>query len=135
MCFKNRKAPALIVSGLSAVVVVLGVILLILAIVYETADTVLTADLGDLSEIVGFFRSVTFAVILVFALMAIVVGSGGVMCLLKPCRKSPCGFAACYGLSIFLVWIAFVIVGSVITGVVSVSNREIEKVCSGNTNE
>jgi hypothetical protein len=34
MCFKNRKAPALIVSALSGAVLILGIILLIMAIVY-----------------------------------------------------------------------------------------------------
>lgn len=90
----------------------------------------MTADLGDITAIVALFRTVTFLVVLIFAILAMCVGSGGLMCLLKPCKKSPCGFAACYGISIFLVWLAFIIVGSVITGVVVAAPKEIEKVCN-----
>jgi len=52
MCFKNRKAPTLIVSGLSAFVVIFGAILLVMAIIYETNDSVMNADLGEITDTV-----------------------------------------------------------------------------------
>ena len=76
------------------------------------------------------FRSATFAVILIFAIVSLLVGAFGLSFNCKPCRKSPCAFAAVYGVSIFLVWIVFIIVGSVITGVSNVAPDDIGKFCA-----
>lgn len=131
MCFPTRKLPSLIVSGLSAVVVILGLILLIMAIIFQTGESVLTADMGDLSDFAALFRNGIFAVVLIFSLLALAVGAFGVGFQCKPCRKSPCGFAVCYGISIGLIWIVFIIVGSIVTAVSTVSSENIGKMCDG----
>lgn len=131
MCFKSRKGPALIVSGLSVFVVIFGLLLLVMAIIFQSSNSVLTADMGDLTEFISRFRVGVFIVVLLFAIVALAVGGAGVCCQCKPCRKSPCAFAACYGISIGLVWIVFIIVGSIVTGVSNVGPKQIKSICDG----
>ena len=131
MCFPTRKLPSLIVSGLSAIVVILGLILLIMSIIFQTGESVLTADMGDLTDFAAVFKNGIFAIVLIFSLLAIAVGAFGVGFQCKPCRKSPCGFAVCYGISIGMIWVAFIITGAIVTTVSTVSSNAVGKVCDG----
>jgi len=50
MRFKERKIPAVIVTVLSVIVILLGILMVILSAIYHTKGSILTADLGELKE-------------------------------------------------------------------------------------
>ena len=45
-CWESRKLPARIVSVLSILLILLGITLAVTAILFQTRDSLLTADLG-----------------------------------------------------------------------------------------
>jgi hypothetical protein len=49
MCFADRKKPALIVTVLSVIVILCGIIMVVESIVFATQQDVYEADLGDMS--------------------------------------------------------------------------------------
>ena len=129
MCFKNRKIPSVIVSGLSVLVFILGLVLLTLACIYQTQKTAINTDMGDLNEAIKLFRDLTFAFILVFAIITLCVGGAGMGCTLKPCRQKPCGFAIAFGSCIMLIWVVFIVVGGIVTFVSTVEVDALARVC------
>jgi hypothetical protein len=50
MCFKERKKPAMIVTILSVIVILLGILMVIESAIYFTAGSILTTDLGTLTD-------------------------------------------------------------------------------------
>jgi len=49
MCFKERKKPAVIVTVLSVIVILLGILMVIESGIYQTKGSILTTDLGTLT--------------------------------------------------------------------------------------
>ena len=48
MCFPERKKPAIIVTVLSVIVILLGILMVIESAIYHTKGSILTADLGEI---------------------------------------------------------------------------------------
>jgi hypothetical protein len=128
MCFKQRRVPAIIVSILSILVAILGLIMLIESIVYQTKPSILTAELGDLDGPVFAFRIGTFVAMIIAALLAICVGCFGSCCTFKPCIKHR-GYSICFGLTITLIWIIFIVVGGVMTSISEMGPKQIDLIC------
>ena len=130
MClWSERKVPALIVSGLSLVVVLCGFLLLVESIIFNTRKSILTTDLGEGFEGIQALRIVVFGVILVASVVTIMLGSLGVGCVCKPCNNRCCPFM--YGTMLTLVWLVFVIVGGIVTGLGTAAPEAFDQVCVG----
>lgn len=56
MCFQKRKVPAVIITVVSVVLIVFGIILAALSYRYENQEGLLTTDLGSLTDQVKQFR-------------------------------------------------------------------------------
>jgi len=50
MCFKERKTPATVVTVLSAIVIILGIIMVVESAVYYSQGSILTANLGTITD-------------------------------------------------------------------------------------
>jgi hypothetical protein len=125
MCFckrydmESRKPWTLVISILSAIVVIGGLIMAILSVLFVTdQDDIWSADVGEIKDQAQEVKKLTFAALIIFSLIAIVTGSGGLCCPLD-CIKDNC--IRCgpvlYGIALFFTWIAFVATGAAITGV------------------
>lgn len=107
MCFHKRKTPACIITIMSIIMALGGVVLLIESIVFEKKGSLVTTDLGEYTPSIAFFRNATFIAILIASLVAIVLGVLGSLCLCKFCKKYSCCLSIGYGTTLFFVWIVF----------------------------
>ena len=131
MCFEDRKKPALIVTILSVIVILCGVVMTIESIVFATQDDALSADLGSVSQSMGDFKNASMASLLIFSLLTIVTGIAGATCGCKPCAKGSICWPIIYGTLLLIVWLVTLIIGAIITGV-SVSGPEaLQTFCDG----
>jgi len=133
MCFKDRKTPATIVMAMSALLIVLGFILVVMSVVFFNRDNILRADLGELTEYVKLFKVSIFGLIIFGALVTIITGIFGTMCRCKPCHHR-C-YIITWGTSLTFVWVLFIIVGAVIMGNALGAPKYIGEVCKGTYNE
>jgi len=62
-------------------------------------------------------------VVLIGAVSTIILGSFGACCTSNCCNK--CWFAVIYGVTLFIMWVVFVAVGGVITGVSVVGPQQV----------
>merc|ERR1712185_704669 len=109
--------------------------MLILSIMFTTGqDNILDADLGEMTESLDAFKNALFGVLLTFSLVAIGTGIGGAMCGCTPCRKASCCWAVVYAIPLGLVWIVYLVVGIVITGVSTQGIETIQKFCDEEVN-
>jgi hypothetical protein len=132
MCFKERKKPALIVTILSVIVILLGILMVIESAIYFTHGSIITADLGTLKEKVKTFHSSTFGVLMAFSCSAILVGACGVGCFCKPCKEK-IALPIIYGIFLFFVWVIILVIGIVVTAISFSSPEAIQSFCTGNT--
>jgi hypothetical protein len=132
MCFPERKKPAVIVTVLSVIVILLGILMVIESGIYWTHGSILTADIGVLTEKVKSFHSSTFGVLIAFACSAILVGACGAGCMCKPC-KDKIALPILYGILLFFVWVIILVIGIVVTAVSFSSPEAIQSFCTGNT--
>jgi len=119
MCFKSRKVPAGIVVALSAVVLVLGLLMVMFSINFTNSDFL--NDRGDLSD----YKNFAFGVLMLFSLMALVAGGFGISLW---CVKHR-GFAVCFGLLLTIVSFGLIIEGTVVTMVSVFTNSELQQLC------
>lgn len=115
---------------LSALLIVLGLILAVMSFQFNSKDTIINADLGDLTEYVSKFRQFTFALILLGSLVAIITGVLGTMCTCGRCKKNRC-YVIFWGISLSLVWVIFIVVGLLIIGNAKGAPEVIEGMCEG----
>jgi hypothetical protein len=115
MCWGEKKVPVLILTILSSLMIVCGVIMVIECIVYQTSQSVLTADLGSLTTQIQSFKNSTFGVLIGFSATAIIVGIFGTLCHCKPCDSIV--FPILFGITLTAIWIVFIVVGAVLTTV------------------
>ena len=85
-CFKERKTPATCVFWLSFLVMACGIAMLVESIIWQYKESILTADLGDISANLNRFKTASFAILIAFSCTAILVGLSGTFCLCKPCH-------------------------------------------------
>lgn len=130
MCFKERKYPAMIVTILSVIVILLGILMVIESAIYFTAGSILTTDLGTLTDKVKSFHSSTFGVLMAFACSAILVGAFGAGCFCKPCKEK-IALPILYGIFLFFVWVIILVIGIVVTVVSFSSPEAIQSFCKG----
>lgn len=117
MCFADRKKPALIVTVMSVLVIICGIIMVVESIVFATQRNVIDEDFGDVSASMSQFKSASMASLLVFSLLAIITGVSGATCGCKPCAKGGICWPIIYGVLLLLVWSVTLIVGAIVTGV------------------
>lgn len=103
------------VTVVSVLMIIFGILLVLLSLDFESKDGILNADLGSLNPDIKNVREIIFLVIMVFALITIVLGGFGSMCLAPCCNK--CGFAVVFGVMLLFMWIVFITVGGVVTTV------------------
>lgn len=132
MCFKERKKPAMIVTILSVVVILLGILMVIESAIYFTHGSILTTDLGTITEKVKSFHSSTFGVLMAFSCSAILVGACGAGCFCKPC-KDKIALPIIYGIFLFFIWVIILVIGIVVTAVSYSSPDAIQSFCTGTT--
>ena len=114
MCFTERRFPALLVTIFSVIVLISGVIMIIESCLYKTTDSILNADLGSLTNQVTVFKNSSFAVLVTFSALAVIVGAFGACCLCKPFSSFRC-FSIIYGLMLFGIWLGILVIGVLIT--------------------
>jgi len=132
MCFKERKIPAMIVTILSVIVILLGILMVIESAIYHTKGSILTTDLGTLTTAVKSFKNSTFGVLITFSCSAILVGACGVGCFCKPCKEK-IALPIIYGIFLFFVWVIILVIGIVVTAISFSSPEAIQDFCTGNT--
>lgn len=132
MCFQERKKPAVIVTVLSVLVILLGILMVIESIIYFTKGSILTTDLGTIKEKVKTFHSSTFGVLIAFSASAILTGACGASCLAKPCKENR-AYPIIYGILLFIVWVIILVIGIVVTAISFSSPTAIQSFCTGNT--
>jgi hypothetical protein len=116
MCLRERKVPAILVTVLSVILILIGILILIQAIVYELRTSVLNTDLGDWQDItlkVKTFRQSTFGLLIAGSAVTMIIGCFGAMCLCKPCKRVYC--SVIFGTVLLICWILFGVIGAVIT--------------------
>jgi hypothetical protein len=124
MCFADRKKPALIVTILSVIVILCGIVMVVESIIFATQDDVLSADMGSISNSMGNFKTASMASLLAFSLLAIATGISGTTCGCKPCARGNICWPIIFGSLLLIVWIVTIIVGIVVT-VVSFSGPDV----------
>ena len=133
MCFKERKKPAVIVTVLSVIVILLGILMVIESAIYHTKGSILTTDLGTLTTAVKSFKNSTFGVLIAFSCSAILVGACGVGCFLKPCKEK-IALPIIYGIFLFFVWVIILVIGIVVTAISFSSPDAIQMFCDQKDN-
>ena len=133
MCFQNRKTLATIITVMSIIVALGGVVLLIESIVFETKGSLMRADLGSITTSVAMFRNGTFIAMLVASIVAILIGLLGSLCLCKVCERNSCCLSIGYGTTIFFVWIVFIVVGAILTAFAFLSPDQVQSLCTVGT--
>mmetsp|Transcript_20847 Transcript_20847/g.25562 ORF Transcript_20847/g.25562 Transcript_20847/m.25562 type:complete len:120 (-) Transcript_20847:696-1055(-) len=108
MCFSARKKPACIVAILSSVILALAVAMIALSIKFTGADLfkAFKDDDGEVQKL----RSITFYILAVFSILALVIGIWG-LCMLR-CTNKCCNIV--FGVCLLPTWIGTFIFGSVI---------------------
>lgn len=129
MCFEDRKKPALIVTILSAIIILCGLIMVVESIIFAAQDDVLSADLGTVSEQAANFKNLSYGTLLAFSFMAIITGLAGTTCGCKPCAKGNICCPILFGIALFFVWLITLIVGSIITAVSFSGPEQIQTFC------
>jgi len=129
MCFESRKKPALIVTILSTIIILAGLVMVVESIVFASGANVLDADLGQVTEQAHKFKSLSYGSLLAFSFLAIITGIAGTTCGCKPCRGGNICWPIMFGISLFFVWLITLIIGSIITGVSMSGPEQIQKFC------
>ena len=129
MCF-DRRFPALVVVVFSVVVLACGAVLVILSTLFYTKESVLNVDMGEYTELIAITMDATYALLMVLSTTAVVVGAGGTLCLCRPIADYRC-FSVVYGFALLGVWLAFVIIGVLMTVIGASGVRVAQGFCDG----
>ena len=111
-----------------------GIAMLVESIIWQYKDSILTADLGDISNTLSTFRTASFAILLAFSCTAFLVGLSGAFCLCKPCHKDGkggCCWPIFFGSTLFIVWVIWILIGAFVTGVSFAGPNQIQQFCDG----
>lgn len=133
---ERRKCWALIVTVLSVIVCICSIIMVALSLnFYNKEDDIWSADMGERTDDAKNIKSMIFASLLVFSLVGIVVGAAGMTCGCGPCCK-PQGtcyrlWPVLYGCILFFVWLIYMIVGGIVTGISTAAPENLQKFCDG----
>lgn len=135
--FKTRNRWALVVIILSAVVAIGGIVMVGLSVKFYTSeDEFWSADMGDMNEEMDSIRNGVFGALLVFSIVAVIVGGFGMSCLCGPCKPdATCARAwpITYGIILSVVWIVYFVVGGIVTGMATQLPEAIQQSCGGET--
>jgi len=121
-CFKERKTPATILTVLSAIMMVMGAVLVFLCVLFQNNDNIFNHDVGVMNDSMHEFRQKTIAAIMAAAIGTLLLGACGSCCLLPACNNF-C-LVLCYGLSVFCMWVTFVASGGALIGVALVGPED-----------
>lgn len=123
MCgFAERKKPALVVSILSIIVLLSGLILLIESSYYLTNGDIFQADFGTLSKQINKFRRSSGTIYIALACSALIIGGLGATCGCKRCQDNRC-YSVWYGLILLVIWVLFLLIGIGLMMISSVSTK------------
>lgn len=121
----------MIVTGSSILIIVTGIVMLALAIYFETNPAIWHLEMEEtVDAIKTSFRQSIFTVVLIASLTAIGVGVGGALCMCKACAN--CCAAVAFGIILFFVWIIYLIAGSIVTGISNLGFDAVGKICHAN---
>ena len=113
-----RKKWALIVTALSALVILCGLALLILSILFVTnQDDIFNADFGEVKDEMSNIKNGVFGGLCAFSLIAIITGIAGTTCGCGPCKTGNRCYPIMYGIPLMFVWLVFMIIGGIVTGI------------------
>ena len=132
MCFEERKKPACIVVSLSVVVILCGFIMFICSIVFAAQQD---DSISNVSDAAKSFANGSFATLLIFSMWAMAVGFSGTLCFCKWCAEGSICWPILYGVTLFVAWIIFLIMGSVVTSVSISGPEQIQAFCDGESSE
>ena len=134
VCFKTRRQPALALTMLSALVIIFGIIISVLAIKFAIGDSFFNvSSIGDLdpNDIdVSRFKRASFGLLLSMGLIALVTGGFG--CLFTCCKQR--WYAILYGIFLSFTWIFIFLLGCIITGASVTSESTLQAFCDGTSN-
>jgi len=119
------------VTILSVIVILCGFAMLVETVIFANQDDVLSADMGEVSDQMSQFKSLSLGSLLVFSLLAIFTGIAGSTCGCKPCAKGNICWPIIYGILLLLVWSVTLIIGSIITAVAVTGPETIQGFCDG----
>ena len=66
---------------------------------------------------------------IVASIVAILLGLLGSLCLCKFCERHSCCLSVGYGITIFFVWIIFIVVGAILTSFAYLSPSQVQSLC------
>lgn len=98
--------------SLSVIVMLCGFIMFICSIVFASQQE---DSISNVSEAAEKFSNGSFATLLIFSLWAMAVGFSGTLCFCKWCAEGSICWPIIYGVTLFVAWIMFVIMGAVVT--------------------
>lgn len=129
-CFETRKWPAFLVSALSLLIVVVGLVLGAVTYQYNTREGILRQDLGDLTFYVDSFRNLSSLLCLMFALGTVGLGIIGSTCCCK-CYDTACSccWAVFYAIVLFIWGVLMLIVGIAVFGVATSGPMALDEIC------
>jgi len=115
-CFKTRKTPAIILSILSALVLIAGCVIAAFAIHFAVGDSFFNIKTlkGDVSDVqIDNFKNVSFGILLGAGIVAFATGFFGFF---FTCCKKRC-YAVIYGIFLSFTWIIILVLGCIVTAV------------------
>ena len=133
MCWKskNRKTPAIIVTVLSVIVMILGIAMAIESYVFQTSkSSILSADFGAINDSIKKYRMMASGALLLFSVLVIAIGAAGASCLARPCSRYMC-LPMTYGICLVAIWLIVFIVGLVLSWVGLNGLETLEIICEG----
>lgn len=114
--------------SLSIIVIMCGIVMLVNSIVFAARQG---DSMSSVNEAAKTFSRGIVAALLVFSIWALGVGISGLMCFCKWCREGGCCWAVIYGCVLFIAWIFFIIMGSIVTGISMSGPETIQAFCDG----
>ena len=129
MCFTKREKPARIVTGLSVLVFICGIVMLWNSIIFA-GDKERFFSEDEKWEVQDATGGAVVSLLIIFSSLAIVVGAAGMFCVCKPCAEGGLWMPIVYGLFMTAVWIVFFVVGAIIASVSIAGPQQMDNFCS-----
>ena len=130
-CFKTRRQPAIILTVLSSLVLLCGVVIVALAARFAVGESFFTAKTlnGDIThKDLDQFKNISYGILLGAGCVAFLTGFFGFF---FTCCKKKC-YAVIFGIFLSSTWIVIIFIGTVLTGISYGSQNAIEAFCNGN---
>lgn len=133
MCFNRREKPAKIVTGLSVLVLICGIVMLINCIIFAGDKDAFFNEDEQWEEDQGLAMGGVISSLIIFSILAIFVGCAGMCCSCKPCAEGGLCWPIVYGTCMTFIWVVFMVVGCVIASVSIAGPQQLETFCADGT--